>query len=93
MDEILHHLTTLPCKGRIATPAPPRSMLRETSEEVVQDLDLQLIFEFLTVVARMLTRENEGQQENHAQSGAGFCPSTVSSPKQTVLLSRKGYCN
>ena len=27
MDKILHHLTTLPWKGRIATPAPPHSML------------------------------------------------------------------
>ena len=27
MDKILHHLTTLPWKDRIATPAPPHSML------------------------------------------------------------------
>ena len=27
MDKILHHLTTLPWKGRIATPAPHHSML------------------------------------------------------------------
>ena len=27
MDKILHHLTTLPWKGRIATPVPPHSML------------------------------------------------------------------
>ena len=56
MDEILHHLTSLPWKGRIATPAPPDSMLAR--EEVVQDFGPSTCFTFRTVVAPMLTREN-----------------------------------
>ena len=60
MDEILHHLTTLPWKGRTATPRP---LWRDPSEEVVQDFGLSTCFNFLTVVAPLLTRENEGSKK------------------------------
>ena len=48
MDEILHHLTTLPWKGRM---------------EVVQDFGPSTCFAFPTVVAPMLSRENEGSKK------------------------------
>ena len=59
MDEILHHLTTLPWKGRIATPAPLIQCWRDSSEEVVQDFGPSTCFNFLTVVAPMLYNEGE----------------------------------
>ena len=63
MDEILHHLTTLPWKGRKATPAPLVQCWRNPSEEVVQDFGPSTCFIFLTAVAPMLTRENEGSKK------------------------------
>ena len=68
MDKILHHLTTLPWKGRIATPVAPSEEVvqcwRDPSEEVVQDFGPSTCFCFLTVVATMLTRENEGSKKS-----------------------------
>ena len=64
MDKILHHLTTLPWKGRIATPVPLIQCWRDPSEEVVQDFEPSTCFCFLTVVATMLTRENEGSKKS-----------------------------
>ena len=62
MDKILHHLTTLPWKGRIATPAWPQCW-RDPSEEVVQDFVPSTCFNVLTVVAPMSARENEGSKK------------------------------
>ena len=63
MGEILHHLTTLPWKGRIAPPRPLIQCWRDPSEEVVQDFGPSTCFNFLTVMAPMLTRENEGSKK------------------------------
>ena len=64
MDKILHHLATLPWKGRIATPAPRIQCWRNPFEEVVQDFGHSTCFCFLTVVAPILTRENEGSKKS-----------------------------
>ena len=64
MDKILHHLTTLPWKGRTATPVPLIQCWHDPFEEVVQDFGPSTCFCFLTLVAPMLTRENEGSKKS-----------------------------